>query len=303
MKKKGIGALEIIFGMFVLIIVVLVLIRMFTAIVKPDKINEQLRAFEDAYQITAQKASCNQVCDSYRDGNCNRRDAVDYCLKKVNLDITGDKRPGEKYRGNFVRSLPYCEDALYCFHVTDCSCGNYRLTAENCLRVLCDYYQLDEGLPGDTAIKLITNENTGIYSGSCNKDPKMWADLGYTPPTDLQADWWWQQAGYASASCMNIVTGGSLTLSNCKLDKTTTPWSIDCNTGCNSASGIVVLNGEYTPTVGATPTVSGGKVRSQPSITNTLNQICTKAPDTWTVQLICTGPQGKATAALTVDSC
>src|SRR3989338_4043491 len=208
--KKGVGALEIIFGMFILIIVVLVLIRMFTAIVTPKKITEQLESFESAYQITAEKAACNQACDTYLDNGCSRRDAVDFCLKKIKVDIDGNKLPGERYHGNFVRNLPYCEDGLFCFHVSDCKCGNYKLTAENCLRILCDYYQIDEGLSNDVAVKLISNKYNGIFFGTCDKNPKNWG-LDYEPPSNLLVDWWWDNSGYDSTSCSNIQTGASQT--------------------------------------------------------------------------------------------
>src|SRR3989338_2625787 len=109
---KGVNALEIIFGMFILIIVVLVLIRIFTSIVTPSKITDQLNSFETAYQFEAQKATCTGACEAYLNNNCNRREAVDYCLKKISIDLDGDKAPGERGTGNFVRGLPYCEDGL-----------------------------------------------------------------------------------------------------------------------------------------------------------------------------------------------
>ncbi len=205
--KKGVGALEIIFGMFILIIVVLVLIRMFTSIVKPDKINQQLEGFESSYKMASERAACGNMCDIYRDSGCSRRDAVAFCLQKVNIDIDGNKIPGEKYHGNFVNNLPYCEDGLYCFHIMkECNCGNYKLSKENCLKILCDYYTIDEGLPGDTSLKIIKNPDRGIFWGTCDSDPRNWA-LGYEPPSDLQANWWWINAGYASASCFNVVRG------------------------------------------------------------------------------------------------
>ncbi len=231
--KKGVGALEIIFGMFILIIVVLVLIRMFTAIVTPKKIQEQLVNFESAYQITAEQASCSQLCDNYQDSGCSRRAAASYCLKKINIDISGDKRPGEPYRGNYVNNIPYCEDGLYCFHINDCSCGNYKLTPERCIRILCDYYKLDENIPSETAIKLITNDKNGITWGTCNKNPKTWTDLNYEPPdVGLTADYWWDNAGYDSTSCENIQTGKSQT-GGVKLDCTAGGNTITCNwSGC-----------------------------------------------------------------------
>ncbi len=206
--KKGVNALEVVFGVFLLIIVVFVVMRLITNFVRPEKVTAQLQGFNEAYKFSEEQAACNSLCENYNVNNCNKRDAVDYCLKKVKIDIDGNKNPGEKGHGGFVRNLPYCEDGLYCFHITDCYCGSYKLDASTCLQILCDYYVYEEGISFEDAVKII-NTTQGIHWGSCNLDPKTWSkDKDYQPPTNLKTDWWFKTAGYNKIEtvCTNTVS-------------------------------------------------------------------------------------------------
>jgi len=212
--RKGVNALEIVFGMFLLIIVVFIVIRLTTTFVRPEKVSAPLQSFEASTQYNDELGKCKNLCENYNANNCNRRDAVNYCLQKVKLDIDGNSIPGEKGHGNFVRNLPYCEDGLYCFHINDCYCGSYKLDKQECMKILCDYYAYDEGLydgtSQDTAINsisaimnLIVFNKDGIYPGTCSKDPSKW-NLGYRPQTTLYADWWAASEPDSDGVCTNF---------------------------------------------------------------------------------------------------
>jgi len=212
--RKGVNALEIVFGMFLLLIVVFVVIRLITNFVTPSKVAEPLQNFDAAYRYDQERSKCKDLCDQYTTEECNIDRAVDYCLKKINIDITGNKQTGEPNRGGFVAGLPYCEDGLYCFHIYNCKCGTFKLDAENCRKILCDYYIREKGLYADPrkyadpskalgvleeVANIITGFN-GINFGTCNPDVNTWG-VKNPPTTKLPACWWTTLAGFTDENC------------------------------------------------------------------------------------------------------
>jgi hypothetical protein len=204
--SKGLNALEIVFGMFLLLIVVFVIIRLLTNFVTPSKVNEPLQNFDEAYKYDQEVSKCKDLCDRYTTEECRITAAVNYCLQKVKIDINGNKQTGEPNKGGFVTNLPYCEDGLYCFHIYDCKCGTYKLTPENCRKILCDYYIREQGLYFDptedpSLLEEVGNIITkGINFGTCNPDVNTWA-VKNAPTTALPACWWTISAGFANQDC------------------------------------------------------------------------------------------------------
>ncbi len=203
--RKGVNALEIVFGMFLLLIVVFVVIRLITQFVRPGPIAEPIENFNSAYKYEQERSKCKDLCDQYITEECDIDRAVNYCLKKIEIDITGNKQVNEPRIGSFVASLPYCEDGLYCFHIYNCKCGTHRLTPENCRRILCDYYIREKGLYADpnenpdvlTEVANIITGPKGINFGTCNPDVNTWG-IKDSPTTALPACWWTTNAGYTT---------------------------------------------------------------------------------------------------------
>lgn len=222
MKGKGINALEIVFAMFILIVVTLVVIRLFTTTVSPDYL-PPIEDFRATYNYDKEKSKCENLCSYYTSKGCiDLVPAVSFCQQKVMLDIDGNHRVGEKGHGGLVAGIPYCEDGLYCFHIAECGCGSFVLTAEQCLIVMKDYYMNQLGLSENEAKQAIINQ---IRPGECNPNPERWNKKfyqGYVPvkPENcavynqpdgcvLPADWWWWKAGYGQiAKEFGIVTAG-----------------------------------------------------------------------------------------------
>lgn len=217
--KKGVNALEMVFAMFILIVVTLVIIRLFSAQVSGGAL-PKIDDFRQAYDYDKQVTSCKSLCSLYTNTCEDLSAAVDFCRKKVSIDIDGNFKSGEKGHFGVVKGQPYCEDGLYCFHVVeDCSCGNYVLNAKTCLQIMKDYYTETIGYDVNTANTAIFN---AIQPGTCLKDPRDWKVKlpGYTPtpalgsdakfgtgnecnlnsttPVDciIGADYWWRQASY-----------------------------------------------------------------------------------------------------------
>ncbi|MFH8092569.1 MAG: hypothetical protein QXM38_01355 [Candidatus Aenigmatarchaeota archaeon] len=199
MGRKGVNALEIVFGMFLLLIVVFVVIRLITNFVTPSKVGEPLENFNQAYRYSQELSNCKTKCDNYVTEDCNLRDAVDYCLQKVRIDINGNKQVGEEKRGGFVANVPYCEDGLYCFHLYDCRCGTFRLDASNCREILCDYYIREQGLGIEKAADIIKSSK-GLNYGTCDPDPTNWG-LRELPVEGVLACQWTIKAGITNSDC------------------------------------------------------------------------------------------------------
>jgi hypothetical protein len=197
--SKGVNALEIVFAMFILIVVTLVVIRLFTGIVKQDTL-PNLDDFRQAYRYSQEKSKCSNLCSDYTIGGCNDLAAAySFCEHTISIDIDGNNVPGEKGHYGVVTSIPYCEDGLYCFHIQDCGCGNYILGPEACLQTMRDY--LTKTVPKETAEKLICNK---IKYGTCKTDPNDWErkvpgfqSVELPDGTVLGTDYWWVHAGYA----------------------------------------------------------------------------------------------------------
>jgi hypothetical protein len=159
-----------------------------------------------------------------------------------------------------------------------------------------------------------------IQPGECEKDPRLWhRKLPGYQPVIIQggkyagqiwgADYWWKKAGYADICGATTETTGTtipgetttiptktLSLSNCQLDKSTSPWSFKCNTNCIEADAVIVTDSNKLRSVEVSPSISSGKLLSQPSRENTLNNL--KCPDTWTVFLACSNPNGEKESPL-----
>ncbi|MEM5829290.1 MAG: hypothetical protein QW040_00420 [Candidatus Aenigmatarchaeota archaeon] len=232
MSKKGMSALEIVFAMFILIVVTLVVINLFTSKVTPESL-PKIDDFKSTYNYDREKSKCNNLCSSYTGSGCvDLSRAVSFCQERVYIDIDGNYRAGEKGHGGLIAGIPYCEDGLYCFHITECGCGSFILNAERCLALMKDYYINQMGLLENTANQIIV---TQVNPGQCDPDPAKWGKKfyeGYTPiklsdyecrkygkepGCNLPADWWWWSAGYGEIAKKVAVTGGvtSPTVFNC----------------------------------------------------------------------------------------
>lgn len=198
-NRKGIDALELVFSMFILIIVTLVLIRLFTSTVAPGKLPDTA-SFAQSYNYQQEINKCNTFCDSFKQNGCtSTADAVSFCQQQVSLDIDGDYKAGEIGHGGFVNHVPYCEDGLYCFHIVqNCGCGSYILSPSTCLQLMKDYYEGTLGLTQKQTYNIILKS---IYPGTCNPDTSTWPqtynrELPGSADTSLRADWWYCNAGY-----------------------------------------------------------------------------------------------------------
>jgi len=212
--SKGLNALELIFSLFVLIVVVLVVVRMFITKMSTSGIEKPVQDITESYNFEAAYSICNNLCTKYESDCSDVQSAVKFCEEKVNIDIDGNRVSGEKGHYNVVEQIPMCEDGVYCFHVkSNCVCGSQKLDAKSCLTILCDYYQNNQGMNTNISMDLIRN---AINPGTCEKNIRSWKISEYTP-IDLTPGlpaaakiwmgptYWYDCAGYSkSLNCTLI---------------------------------------------------------------------------------------------------
>lgn len=297
--RKGITALELIFAMFILIVVTFVVIRLFTGVVSPSTL-PNIQDFKETYNYQQEKQKCENLCSRFIESNCQDYSAAaSYCLQKVSLSIDGNSVTAERGHYGMVANLPYCEDGLYCFHINDCTCGSVVLDAKNCLIYLQSYYMEKAGFDDSTTKQLICS---GINPGSCCPEPttcnpKQWSikPKGFDANTypDINATHWWINAGYGTY-CTGVGPsgggGGALSLSNCQLDKSTPTWSLTCDTNCIATPIITVEDSTGLTADDTTPIIASGKITARPTAPRRLNDL--KCPDTWKVTVYCGNPKG-----------
>jgi len=183
---KGLTALEIVFLLFIMIVVTLVIIRLIQTYITVGPVIQPIEDWQAVYQYQQERMKCKNICDSYVTESCSRFQAVSFCTQKVELDINGNRQTGEPGVGNLVLGVPYCEDGLYCFHIYECKCGGETLDARTCLRILCNYYNSSQvGYTKEDAIKVIRNR---INPGTCSYVDEA---------TGHNESYWWIRAGYA----------------------------------------------------------------------------------------------------------
>ncbi len=202
MKNKGLNALEVVFTIFVLIVVVLVVVRMVTNVMQKQEAQKVVEDIRAAYGYTQQRDKCANICGQWQDTSATR-DAVEYCLTRVQIDLNGNKKPGERGVGAYLPQAGsgVCEDGLYCFHIYDCCQGTYCLTPQECAKILCRYYMDDLGYSPEEAIRLIRSGPGGkrIYPGTCHVDYTIEGGVRITEKT------WWEKAKYNSTSCNEVL--------------------------------------------------------------------------------------------------
>jgi hypothetical protein len=197
---RGMTALEIVFSMFILIVVTFVVIRLFTGVVTPSTL-PNIQEFKDTYNYQTEKQKCDNLCNRFIDSNCQDYSAAtSYCVQKVSLSIDGNSVTAEPRHYGMIAGLPYCEDGLYCFHISDCTCGAVVLDAKRCKYILMDYYKTS-GLSDEEVKGVICSY---ISPGSCcpgdTCSPKTWPlkpkDFNATAYPDINATFWWKNAEY-----------------------------------------------------------------------------------------------------------
>lgn len=243
--NKGMDALALVFTMFILIVVTLVVIKIFTGMVSENAL-PKIDDIKDSYNYDKEKNNCASLCGRFTASDCaDLEAATTFCQHQVSISIDGNFKPGEKGHFGIIAKQPRCEDGMYCFDVyNDCGCGSYLLDDANCRDMMLDYYRNVVGYSEETAKNTICK---ALTVGTCNPDPRKWsgkrlpqgyqyqpalgtdAQYGIGDPPVIGADYWWKRAGYGAICNVTNNNPAEYSFACSKTDATT----ITCSwSGC-----------------------------------------------------------------------
>ena len=192
-------SLEMIIGLLILVIVAAVVIRTFLSSITGI---EDLKTFKETADYRAFQQKCLSFCREYSSSG-NLGIAVAFCTTRLFPEGTRNKigKPGDvdiipsdttRNADVFLlRPWRVCEDAIFCFHLFDCS-EYATITMEDCRKILCEYYseRYKDPLTGminyneldSKVISVLKGKARNVY-GSCNLNrSKNWFTQYFTDP-------------------------------------------------------------------------------------------------------------------------
>jgi len=148
MKKKAQMSLEMIIGLLILVVVAVVVIRAFLEIWGKSPVERWEKRWEDTTEFKEFETRCKSFCRDFSSSPDNLGHAVSFCISRFWQEGTknkvGDIAKVDKIditKGTpLISPWPVCEDAIFCFHLFNCSEYGTTITMEDCRRILCKYY-------------------------------------------------------------------------------------------------------------------------------------------------------------------
>jgi len=137
--RKGEKSLQMIFGLFILLIISLVVLSLFFKFTEKSSSQMSTASTEYFSKAAIDKAiqECQNLCDTIHDSN----DIIEFCGKIQRIDFNGDNALLDKVsRGKW----DFCEDQVPCF-ILDDNCKNGEYDGFKCKQVLLnpDYHRMD----------------------------------------------------------------------------------------------------------------------------------------------------------------
>jgi competence protein ComGC len=203
---KGFTAIEIVFMIFILLVVAIVVIQLVVKNVGTQKLVAVVQQVEQLSKFQYMKDTCNKICENIKTASSYKEKLslmAMWCSYKIrDGDREGiDMNDNGIYRDFYVvAGLPYCEDGTYCFHFFSCDLGNFYLDRERCAEILCEYYL--QQFNGDDAEATDAVANV-ISPGSCKIDETM---LPKNVRLLKDESSWWYDDTFGSVDCSVYVS-------------------------------------------------------------------------------------------------
>mgnify|MGYP001773553039 CR=1 FL=1 len=183
-KMKAQMSLEMIIGLLILVIVAAVVIRTFLTSMTTI---QDLESFKKTTEFKEFETKCQNYCRDYSTTG-NPGYAVMFCTTRLLPEGTKNKlgNPAQvdaldATKGGLplFRGWEVCEDAIFCFHLFDCS-DYSTITPEDCRRILCEYYKdVFTTRRGETNYTALSDKVKEVFKGkakapygSCNLDTR-----------------------------------------------------------------------------------------------------------------------------------
>ncbi len=145
MSKKGEKSLQMIFGLFILLIISLVILSLFFKFTERTSgtLGETQEEYFSKAQFESAISECENLCTKVTDVNT----ALEFCKQYQRIDMDGDKEPSPATKQDWGK-WQFCEDRIPCFILHTCDSGKTTYDGAKCKQVLLtnrpQYYEMLE---------------------------------------------------------------------------------------------------------------------------------------------------------------
>lgn len=136
LKKKGEKSLQMIFGLFILLIISLVVLSLFFKFTEKSSgvMTETQEEFFSKQEVQQAENECKVLCSEIT----NIDSALEFCRKYQKIDFDGDKSVSAMTMGDKGR-WQFCEDRIPCFILTDCKLEPTIYDGAKCRGIMREY--------------------------------------------------------------------------------------------------------------------------------------------------------------------
>jgi len=195
-NKRGEKELQMIFGLFILLIITLVVLNLFLQTAKKGvgQVGQVSTQELKSQEVNRLKLNCQALCDAINDVNS----AVEFCSNLQTLDPNADtsKIPSKARYGRYE----FCTTKIPCFLVID-DCQNGQFTMQTCKSVL-----LQDQATWDLYNKLVTSVGPVVGQVTPNDgcDLPVNGEKAYEPADEARN---WKIVGEYTCDATDTCTG------------------------------------------------------------------------------------------------
>jgi len=173
MTRAQIKAVEIVLGMFILLVVATVLLQVFRSFMgqQTGQLQEEIMEQNRQNSISLALQKCNGLCQQAQAAGCSDLSVAKFCLEQVEIDYNGNGQRNSREFGQEA-GIYSCEIPVYCFQLTDCQrCGvsSQIQGAKTCKTKLCSYWSA-QGITGDSLNQMAASQ---FKPGDCMNEPEI----------------------------------------------------------------------------------------------------------------------------------
>ncbi len=171
--KAQIKAVEIVIGMFILLVVAASILFLFRNLMgqQTSQLQEQMTEQNRQNSISLALQKCNNLCQQAQSASCSELSVATFCLETVEIDYNGNGQKNSVEFGSEA-GIYSCESPVYCFQLTDCQrcgIGSSAAGARTCKTKLCSYWA-KQGMTGDNLNQMASSQ---FMPGECLTSPEF----------------------------------------------------------------------------------------------------------------------------------
>ncbi|MFH1398726.1 MAG: hypothetical protein ABIG95_01285 [Candidatus Woesearchaeota archaeon] len=161
--KKGEKSLQMIFGLFILLIISLVVLSLFFKFT--EKSSGTMTETQETFFSEAKKQDAISDCENLCNKITNVNNALEFCKATKMIDFDSDKMASKATQADWGE-WSFCEDRIPCFILTDCKSGITTYDGSKCKEVM-----TEKRMQFYKALEYDSTEVTGdVKGGTCKMD-------------------------------------------------------------------------------------------------------------------------------------